>query len=280
MKKILFLYYLEPKLENKWNDGLAIALNILGSNGNFIIKKHNLLKEKEIHSINSFDFILGWGGFESPVDKKIKEIKKEIGIPTGLCIGGNAFPVRKDKTYDVLFYETTWFFNQVKWHPHALRAFGINSEIFYEYQADECSHYSLRENYPLYDYVSAGSLSNWKRHEKIINKPGNKLVIGQFQENNLKESLEIANKLILNGVAVSDQVDSWQLALIFNLSENVYVPANIIGGGERVVWEAKACGANVEIENDNPKLKSLLNESVKDEYWYYRQLKKGILYCL
>ena len=79
--------------------------------------------------------------------------------------------------------------------------------------------------------------------------------------------MSIINTLLEHGVAISDQVDAWQLALIFNLTHNVCVPASIIGGGERVVWEARACGAYVEVEDDNPKLKSLLVEEVQDEYW-------------
>jgi len=273
---------METKLEEGWNDGLCAALDVLGSSGEFEVTFKNIYLHTTL-SCSIYDFILGWGGFESPVDKFIVSLKDklpEASMKFGLCIGGNAFPVRRDDTYEVLFYETTWFAPQVEWHPNAIRAFGINSEVFFEYQADECSQYTLRDNYPLYDYVSPGSFSNWKRHDKIIEKEGSRLCIGQIQQNNIKESMDIFNELLLNGVAVSDQVEGWQLALIFNLAENVYIPASIVGGGERAVWEARACGAHVEIEDDNPKLKSLLEEEVKDEYWYYRQLKKGIQKCL
>ena len=285
MLKILFLYYMEPKLEESWNDGLCAALDILGSNGDFEIKLVNIYSAIISNPQDGdYDFILGWGGFDSPVDKLLYAWKHNPllanSIPMGLCIGGNAFPVRKDDTYDVLFYETTWFAPQVEWHPLAIRAFGINSEIFFELQPAEHIPYPLREDFALYDYVSAGSFSNWKRHIKIIEKEGSRLCIGQIQQDNLSESMTIVYDLIRKGVAVSDQVDAWQLALIFNLTHNVYVPASIIGGGERVVWEARACGAYVEVEEDNPKLQSLLDEEVQDEYWYYRQLKKGIQKCL
>lgn len=277
---------MEPKLETYWDDGLHAALNIFNSGPQFEVEYLNLFTHDEGGSYNfdGIDFILGWGGFNSPADKLLSSLKfKSDGscfIPKGLCIGGNAFPVRQDDTYDVLFYETTWFAPQVKWHKNAVRAFGINSEVFFEYREEDFSPRTLRENYPLYNFVSAGSLSNWKRHEKLCHRGGYRLCVGQIQEDNLAESMEIATHLLKNGVAVSDMVNPWELATIFNLTETVYVPANILGGGERVLWEARACGAHVEIEKDNPKLKSLLDEEVLDEYHYYQALKKGIESCL
>jgi hypothetical protein len=206
--------------------------------------------------------------------------KQNSKVPMGLCIGGNAFPVRHDDSYDVLFYETTWFAPQVSWHKNAIRAFGINSEIFFPHLLSDFDDAVLRESYILYDFISAGSFSNWKRHDKIIDKEGNRLCVGQIQSHNEAESMNIIYKLIANGIAVSGQIEAWELALIFNLTKTVYVPASIIGGGERVTWEAKACGCEVKVEPDNPKLQSLLDEKVLNEWDYSKQLKKGILQCL
>ena len=64
--------------------------------------------------------------------------------------------------------------------------------------------------------------------------------------------------------------------LIYNLSKNVYIPANIIGGGERAVLEARACNIPVEVEDDNPKLKELLYSPILDHHYYARQIEKGI----
>jgi len=65
--------------------------------------------------------------------------------------------------------------------------------------------------------------------------------------------------------------------LEYNRAKIVYIPANIIGGGERAVLEARACGCKVEVEPDNPKLQELLNCPLWDTNYYTDQLVKGIL---
>ena len=274
---------MEPEIEKFWNDGLKAALELLGHNNNFRITFTNIYQVKELIDISKYDFILGWGGFNSPVDLFLNSqaIRSDIKCPPmGLCIGGNAFPVRHDETYSVLFYETNWFKPQVSWHKNARRAFGINSEVFYQEYSELYQDEAIRDTMCIYDYVSIGSFSNWKRHEKMINRSGTRLCIGQIQQNNLSESMEIAYSLIKNGVAVSDMIEPYKLALILNMTENVYIPADILGGGERSVWEARACGAKVSVEDDNPKLQSLLIEPVLDEYRYYKDLMAGIKSCL
>ncbi len=41
---------------------------------------------------------------------------------------------------------------------------------------------------------------------------------------------------------------------MYNSAAVVYIPCTVDGGGERAVLEAKAAGAVVEVEADNPKL--------------------------
>jgi hypothetical protein len=67
--------------------------------------------------------------------------------------------------------------------------------------------------------------------------------------------------------------------MIYQNSKNVYIPANINGGGERAVLEARSCGCNVEVENDNPKLKELVYSKIPSHIDYADNLLKG-LSCL
>lgn len=106
------------------------------------------------------------------------------------------------------------------------------------------------------------------------------MVIGEIQKDNYTESFEIAINLMKQGIGVLPQIDDARLATIYHSSRNVYVPADIFGGGERAVLEARACGINVEVEDDNPKLKELLTSPIWDEKYYANQLKKGIEICL
>jgi hypothetical protein len=245
-------------------DGLWAALNILEED--FEIMKINIATEP-LAVIAGADFILGWGGFNSPVDKKLTE---SIGdIKKGLCIGGNAFPYHEG--YDVLFYETEWSKKHLGLPESSIHAFGINSDIYNE------------PNLPfplIFDYIGVGSLSYWKRWEKMADKKGMRLVVGEYQKENEQESSRIATHLLRSGVMVSNMVSPYDLSNFYHWSRTAYIPATIDGGGERAVLEARACGLKVEVENDNDKLQELLTSPIWDEKYYASQLKKGILSCI
>ena len=211
------------------------------------------------------DFTLGWGGFNSAVDKYVRD---QAG-PKGLCIGGNAFPPEDVFDYDVLFYETEWYREKIDTHLNIYHAFGINSDIF-----------NKRRRKKIFDWLGVGAFASWKRWDKMTFRKGRRLVIGHYQLNNEDESIGIIKTLLRGGVLVSPAVPSEELADLYRASKNVYIPANIIGGGERAIWEARACGCNVVVENDNSKLIELTENEVKDHHYYYEQLLKGIKSCL
>jgi hypothetical protein len=56
----------------------------------------------------------------------------------------------------------------------------------------------------------------------------------------------------------------------------VYVPDDVLGGGERAVLEARSLGVDVVIEEDNPKLAELLDSPIYDHAYYATQLSFGI----
>ena len=266
--KILFVY--DHKYENLWRDGLWAALNILEKD--FEVEKFNIATAEK-PPIWNHNFALGWGAFNSRVDIFLQNSKDKAPdtIKMGLCIAGNAFPPKGMEKYDVLFYETEWYKNQIEKHPHIIHAFGTNANIY-----NESSKSSLK----IFDYLSVGSFSLWKRQDKIINKLGTKMVIGEIQKDNAKESMDIIIDLLAGGVMVSDMVYPTKLRDLYAVSKVVYIPANINGGGERAILDARSCGCNVEIEPDNLKLQELLNAPVWDENYYAEQLKKGIQECL
>lgn len=260
--KVLFVF--DHKYEDSWKDGLWAALELL--NKDFEIFKSNL--HGAINVPTDPDFILGWGGFNSSVDQTLREMKGK----KGLCIGGNAFKPDDLTAYDVLFYETEWvrhYLDLDLYHKNLVHAFGVNTDIYWKSTSPK-----------IWDYLTVGAFANWKRQEKLGGKPGTKLAIGEIQEGNPDESFTIIGHLLRDKVAISDMVDPETLCKIYNASKTVYIPADINGGGERAVWEAKVCGCNIEVEFDNPKLLELLSEKPKDHHFYAEQLKKGILSCL
>jgi len=285
--KILFVYDMDPEKEKNWKDGLWAALKILEEDFNFPInlrsfgsrylninKSENSWKKHLL--FEPVDFVLGWGGFGSSVDNFI-QTRKELNLPEkyGLCLGGYGFPARGIEKYDVIFYETEWSKKWIKDNsdspelPRLIHAFGINANIYTDTHAPK-----------IWDYVTVGAFSSWKRQEKLLNKLGYKMAVGEIQKENMSESMGIISQLMMEGVVISDMTSPESLAKIYNASFNAYIPATTFGGGERAVLEARACGTHVEVELDNPKLQELLTCPVWDHHYYAEQLKKGIMLCL
>lgn len=257
--KLLFLYELSPELHTE--DGLHTAIEILKDE--FEITKKNIKYEKV--DFNGFDFVLGHGGWGSNVDKLIKA-NREVINKCGLCIGGNINPPDEMFTYDALFCETNWYLPQIENHPNARVAFGINKNIF-----------NLKnQQHKAFDYLGVGSFARWKRWEKMCSKKGTRLIVGEIQKDNPIESMAIVGLLVARGVGVMPNVDPESLSKLYHASDIVYLPAEIIGGSERAVLEARACGCGVLVEEDNPKLKELLTCEIPSAYDYAKQLSIGI----
>jgi hypothetical protein len=260
--KLLFVYNF-PK-DQVWLDGLRGALELLKKD--FEITIVNIRDEFKIDA-KKYDFVLGWGAFGSPVD----QLLRKLDCKKGLCIAGNAIGPEGAMEYDVLFYETKWYRDQINFHPNIVHAFGINSSVYFD----------LKMPVPiLWDYIGVGSLSNWKRWEKMLDKPGQRLVIGEYQKGNEEESSKIANMLLKGGVAVSPVINPFALSMLYASARKLYIPASVVGGGERAILEARNMGIEVEIEEDNPKLKELLTSPIYDHVYYADKLKKGIESCL
>lgn len=264
-KKILFIY--EHKYPQFWMDGLWAALNELEKD--FEVYKWNIFKENH-PDITLFDFILGWGGFNSPVDNFIQNLKT-TKVKKGLCIAGNSFPAKGMMTYDVLFYETDWVrdYLELKYHGNIYKAFGVNTNIYFK--PDIITPI-------VWDYIGVGAFASWKRWEKMLDKKGTRLVVGEYQNNNQEESDGIIKSLVKGGVMVSNMVSPYDLANLYTWSRTLYLPSTILGGGERAVLEARSCGLNIEVEDDNPKLKELIKlNPIPSHIDYAKKLKEGIL---
>lgn len=264
-KRILFVYDLKPG--KPWEDGLYAALEVLKAD--FEIDKLNLAEDSITDfDVLRYDFVLGWGAFGSAVDKTVLAFPK--AVKKGLCIAGDANePSVEAFEYAVLFYETqNQKDNALAGIPNTFQAFGINGDI-----------YKLPEKpvEKLWDYIGVGSFSTWKRWEKMVKKPGTKLVIGHYQVENTYESDQIALFCLGFNVMVSNELEAEKLAKFYQASKKAYIPAMPKGGGgERALLEARACGLEVEVEDDNDKLKELLTVPVWDHHYYAAQLKKGL----
>lgn len=259
--KILFIHENERDIK----DGLWAALELLKTDFD-IERRHIYALEDSFEA----DFVLGWGAFGSLVDQVLSTDSRK----KGLCIGGTAGSPNSINAYDVVFYETQWDYDtrlKQSGHDNLIHAFGINTDIFKKNQICRVE---------IFDYLTVGAFSLWKRQHLISEKVGLKMAVGQVQKNNLSESMGIVFSLLGEGVVVVDQVSEIKLAQIYNASRVVYLPAELHGGDERALLEARSCGCIVEIEDDNPKLKELLTAPIWDHKYYAEQLKKGIMSVL
>lgn len=236
-----------------WKDGLRAAIEILSKK--YEIQICNIARDR---MTGDCDIAIGWGGFESPVDKLVRQLQ----VPKALCVGGNAYPPHNQ--YDLLFYETHWY-EQYITNQERIHAFGINSGVFFDTKSER-----------FIDFLTVGAFSEWKRQHLLVSMGGIKLAIGEIQKENYFESEEIIKQLLGGGVGVYGAMSPENLATFYNKTKKVYIPANINGGGERAILEARACGCEVLIEDDNPKLQELLTSPIWDEKYYASQLEKGI----
>lgn len=255
MKKVVFLY--EHHHPEFWKDGLYAALKLLP----FEVEMHNwAFNQNQPHSC---DFLLGWGAFNSKPWQIV--LNAQNNAKKGLCIAGNAVPPIRADEFDVLFYETNWYKPKIAHHKNIFKAFGANTNIF-EPNSDR----------KVFNIISVGAFANWKRQRKVAGKKGEKLVVGEIQENNLLESYGIITDLLAEGVVISGFVTPERLNELYNISRTAYIPADISGGGERAVLEARLCNLLVEVEDDNPKLKELTTGRIPTEIDYAAQLERGI----
>ena len=253
LQEINFIF--QGREDEMVHDGMWAALKLLENN-----------YQINYNGKGKADFTLGWGGFQSEVDEYVRAQQG----PKGLCIGGNAFEPENMFDYDVLFYETEWYRPKIAKHPNIYHAFGVNGDIF--------KHQNRYRR--VYDWLGVGAFATWKRWQHMTQRKGRRLVVGHYQLKNEEESIEIVKMLLRAGVMVSPQVSSDVLAEMYRGAGRVFIPASIIGGGERAVWEARACGCPVIVEEDNPKLLELTENEVKNHFYYYKQLVKGIESCL
>lgn len=264
--KIAIIYYITPgtiKYTN-WHDGFTKAIEILKNDELFEIDMINFYNSPNIE-LNNYNFVFIKWGFGSIMQTyaqnyfKTKNKKCKMGI----FISSIKIPTDDEiKFFDVMFYETQWYneYANLSRHKNIYHAFGIDSNVMINMNIDK-----------IYDYIFVGNITAYKRPLNLIKKSGKKLVVGFLSDKN------IINELEKNNIEIKNFVKYEELAYLYNVSKICYVPCEINGGGERSVLEARSCNLKVEIEDDNQKLRELLNSKIYDSFYYAKQIEKGIL---
>ena len=255
--KILFVYDMMPEHSLYWRDGLWGAIHLLGADLVNIASMRVLT--------GGYDFVLGWG---SPVSMGFLSSLK---IKKGLCFGGGDINDPILDKFDVVFVENES--QMIK--PHFRHAFGTNTDLF-----------RSNPNPKLIDALYPAAFAQWKHQEKFADicqrEKLKGLAVGYIQENNLAESLDLVMACVRRGVSVMDWIPGRALCDLYNMSKEVIITADSMGGCERTILEAKACDIPVRIESDSEKL-HVLNKLTPEEVrenWnhieYSRKIKEGI----
>ncbi len=250
------------------DDGFTAAMELVGDRHEvrwLNVHPHNADAKANAALIRECDFVLvrsDWGWL--PCRAADRALSNRPDIPVGLLIAGSspAPPLVSQQRFDVLFYETSWYAPFVAEHPRAIEAFGVDTRVMYD------RAYATRE----WDWLMVGRFASFKRPETLIAKQGKRLAIGDMSA----ARPELIEPLRAAGIELRDQASQADLADLYNRAKHVLVPCTLQGGGERAVWEARACGCEVEIAPDNPKLASLLEGPVASHADYAQRLLTGI----
>jgi len=251
-----------------WHDGFTAGMELLQEE--FQVRWLNVHPEhpdrkEHLSGLEDCDYLLVKSNWDWIVDRCVRERCRRSGPPKGLLISGVASPPRRRRTlrfYDALFYETRWYEAKLRRHPRRFQAFGIDTRVMRTRQGVERD----------IDWLSVGALKPYKRHERLLDKRGRRVVVGDLANS----EPAVLSQLKAGGIEVSDFVSYEELAGYYRRARNVLAAATVTGGGERCVLEGRACGATVHVAEDNPKLRGLLEEPVWDHTHYARQLATGI----
>lgn len=249
------------------HDGFTAAIELVAEQHDVTwlnVHPYNDDADEQRAKIADADFVLvrsDWNWY--PAQAADKELWKRPEIPVGLLIAGSTLPPEpaQMRRFDVIFYETPWYEQFTGPHPFAVQAFGIDTRVMRVTNTGERT----------YDWLMVGRLAAFKRPERLLAKSGRRLAIGDLSS----AKPELVETLKKGGIELSSYQSHEGLAAIYNQAQRVLVPCILQGGGERAVLEGRACGCDIEIANDNPKLASLLQSPIWSHEEYADRLSQA-----
>lgn len=259
MKSICVLYYI-PKHTlkyEKWSDGFVSAVNYINNNcEDMELDMLNIADYKSMHEINKlkiYDFYIIKSNWNWVVDNFFRNSTTKH-LKSSIMISGSTNPPKLSDMlfYNVLFYETEWYRSKIQKHPNIIHAFGVDTSVM-----------KPREVKIEYDWISVGLNKPYKRFNLLNNYEGNGLIVSD-------------SKVDVKNAVTHDFVSYNELSILYNKAKKCIMLSDVTGGGERCVLEARSCGLNVEIADDNPKLKELIHSNIYSHIYYAEQLKRGI----
>lgn len=253
-----------------WHDGFTAAMDLISTTHEvqwLNVHPHSPGASTAARRMFDSDALLiksnfGWIPDESYM---MMDICSTSRPPAALMVSGSIPPHPVDlKRFDLLFYETHWFHPHIRRHPRAVHAFGIDTEVMHVPDPVRAHERDI-------DWLMVGRPAEFKHPEFLLRKSGRRVLVGETAgaEGAVKQ-LEDA------GVEVHDFVPYENLADIYRRTKTLVMAAELQGGGERAVLEARAAGASVELLSDNPKLQEVAVGPIYDHHYYAGQMQTGI----
>jgi hypothetical protein len=270
MTVVLVAYATEPGSVKaaSWNDGFVRAVSLLSPEIESVwcnvLDPDDQARFRE--HVRSCDVILAKSNWGWIVDRYVRRHSFLSRKPRAIMVSGIAPRQHWWRTafYDVIFYQTEWYRNFLPRRKTLVHAYGTNFSLL---------HPPTEPVEPEWDWLCVGNIRAPKRTEKLLAKTGRRLAIGDLRQSDPS----LVQRLRDDGVEVRDYVPLEELRSIYWSSRRVYVPARLDGGGERQIMEATACGTEVVIEPDNPKLAEVLASTAKwTEEYFAEQLRIGL----
>lgn len=242
----------DPKVREKWKDGLWYAMNKIEKIYNGINTVHYF---EPWQDIVGYDIILYWEapvtaqGANAPHYNKVRENP----TPKILLFAGGPIKPEWVKGFDMLFLESKINEKEcdelgIPWH----HAFGINHKAF------NLNHAGLLKKHRKYDGMLHGTCASWKRQWLIGEALGEKgCLVGKTQDSDSYPFTRCAEL----GVNIYPESGP---AILRDLLRNSYTlvnPCDYWGGGQRATLEAMSCGIPVVCCTDSPKNREFVEES-------------------
>jgi hypothetical protein len=269
-RPVLNLAYAVPAGSRKatlWRDGFTAAMELLASRFDTRwLNLHPTAPEQEaaLERLPDCDVLLVNSNWRWIVDRLVRRRLDRSRPPLALRIAGVGKPPRRRRMrfYDLLFYETPWYEARIARHPRRIQAFGVDTRVMRPAPGVERD----------VDWLSVGALKPYKRHELLGSHGGRRVVVGD----QVGADPDTVAALREAGVELHDFASYEELAGWYRRARRVLVGATVEGGGERALFEARACGASVHMPGDNPKLEELAVQPVWDHHYFADRLAQGL----
>jgi hypothetical protein len=269
-RPVVNLAYAVPPQSPKatlWRDGFTAAIDMLGDR--FDVRWLNVHPDapeqrSALERLPDCDVVLANSNWRWIVDRLVRNRLGRSRPPVALRISGVRKPPRRRRMrfYDVLFYETPWYERRIARHPRRIHAFGVDTRVM---RPDAGVARDV-------DWLSVGALKPYKRHELLAGRSGRRVVVAD----RVGADPATVRALEEAGVELRDYGSYEYLAGWYRRARNVLVGCTTEGGGERALFEARACGAHVDMPGDNPKLERLRDAPLWDHHYFADRLAEGL----